>query len=978
MKPIGQTSFDFLAGGGEMGALMRGRDWADSGLGAPADWPLTLKTSIRLLLASQHPMLILWGRQLVMFYNDAYSPSLGPERHPGALGQPARQCWAEIWDVIEPDIDTVMRQGGSVWHEDRLIPITRHGAREDAWWTYSYSPIEDDGGVRGVLTISHDVTEEHRNRETLTQRNSSLSGDLAQQVHDWQQMHSMSSRLINSSGLSEQLLVILSTATAFLDSAQGKISVDDAATGRLITLSSQGIDEAGLGELACLPIGVGPCTKAFESRARVIIEDIESDPAYLPLIEFARRQRIRGVVASPFFDARGEPLGVLTVFSAEPCRPGLRELQLIDICAGHIGLFVERAQAERRRAEAEQALKDSETKLLQLVNTVPQLAWMANADGWIHWYNDRWYDYTGTTPQQMEGWGWQSVHDPETLPMVMERWPHSIATGEPFQMTFPLRGADGIFRPFFTLVSPLRDASGKVTQWFGTNTDVSPLQQAEQAVRKSQERLQQGLLAGGMTVWDWSPATDAIEFSSNAPAILGHASNTMATVLATVHADDAAALRAGIAAALTDGGEFRQLARMVRPDNGETVWIDMRGDCSADPTGHGPTVRGVSIDVTHRVRAEEELRQADRRKDEFLAMLAHELRNPLAPISTAAQILNKPGIGEERVRKTSEIIARQVSHMKSLVDDLLDVSRVTRGLVTLEREPLDIKLVVHSAVEQVRPLIEARRHALAVRMDSEPAFVEGDRTRLVQVVANLLNNAAKYTPQGGEIELSVQVQASRVDLSVVDNGMGIEPALLAHVFDLFAQGERTPDRSQGGLGLGLALVKSLMELHGGSVIAHSGGSGQGSRFTLSLLLLTAAPSAAAPAEAPALAAIRPLRLMLVDDNVDAAEMLAALLGAQGHHVSISHDARSALESPDAGNHNAFILDIGLPDMDGYELARRFRARPDTANAVLIALTGYGQQQDRVLSKAAGFNFHFVKPVESGDLTRVLAQIAAPP
>lgn len=956
---------------------MRGRDWADSGLGAPADWPLTLKTATRLMLASQHPMLIFWGPELVMFYNDAFSPSLGPERHPGALGQRARQCWAEVWDVIEPDIDTVMRQGGAVWHEDRLVPITRHGARKDVWWTYSYSPIEDDGGVRGVLIIAHDVTEEHLSRESMRTVNSSLSGDLAQQVHDWQQMHAMSSRLLNSSGLQEQLLVILSTATAFLDSAQGMISVLDAAAGGLVTLASQGIDESGLGQVACVAVGAGHCGKALESGARVIVEDIESDPAYSNDRGFARGQRIRGVVASPFFDSRGEPLGVLSIFSAEPCRPGLRELQLVDICAGHIGLFVERSQAERQRGETEQALKDSETKLLQLVNTVPQLAWMANADGWIHWYNDRWYDYTGTTPQQMEGWGWQSVHDPETLPLVMERWPHSIATGEPFQMTFPLRGADGRFRPFFTLVSPLRDPSGKVTQWFGTNTDVSPLQQAEQAVRKSQERLQQGLLAGGMTVWDWDPGTDAIEFSSNAPAILGHASNTMSAVLATVHADDAPGLRAGIAAALTDGGAFEQLARMVRPDNGETVWIDMRGECSVDPMGHGPSVRGVSIDVTHRVRAEEELRLADRRKDEFLAMLAHELRNPLAPISTAAQILKKPGIGEERVRKTSEIIARQVGHMTSLVDDLLDVSRVTRGLVTLEREPVDIKLVVHSAIEQVRPLIEARRHALTVRLASEPAFVEGDRIRLVQVVANLLNNAAKYTPQGGEIVLHVQVQDGQVGLSVADNGMGIEPALLAHVFDLFAQGERTPDRSQGGLGLGLALVKSLMELHGGSVTAHSGGSGQGSRFALSLPLLAGATAAVTPAAATAPAPVRPLRLMLVDDNVDAAETLAALLGAEGHHVSVSHDARSALESPTVGIHNAFILDIGLPDMDGYELARRFRARPDTANAVLIALTGYGQQHDRVLSKAAGFNFHFVKPVEADDLTRVLAQIATP-
>ncbi|HEY0061695.1 MAG TPA: hybrid sensor histidine kinase/response regulator [Telluria sp.] len=366
----------------------------------------------------------------------------------------------------------------------------------------------------------------------------------------------------------------------------------------------------------------------------------------------------------------------------------------------------------------------------------------------------------------------------------------------------------------------------------------------------------------------------------------------------------------------------------------------------------------------------------NRQQNEFLAMLAHELRNPLAPISAAAQLLKLPGLDEQRVQKSSEVIARQVKHMTELVDDLLDVSRVTRGLVTLTRKNVDLKRVVASAVEQARPSIEARRHSLILRLGGDAAFVEGDQTRLIQVIVNLLTNAAKYTPQGGEIVLVLEAAGAEVRLCVSDNGSGIEPALLPHIFDLFTQGERTPDRAQGGLGLGLALVKSMVALHGGRVEAHSKGPGTGSAFSIFLPLLGAVPADAEPESAIALMpASTPMRLMIVDDNADAAESLAALLASDGHEVKVMEDAESALlhATEHAGAAQAFILDIGLPDMDGYELARRLRALPGNGDTLFIALTGYGQAHDKVLAKAAGFDHHFVKPVDLLELERALAR-----
>jgi PAS domain S-box-containing protein len=421
-------------------------------------------------------------------------------------------------------------------------------------------------------------------------------------------------------------------------------------------------------------------------------------------------------------------------------------------------------------------------------------------------------------------------------------------------------------------------------------------------------------------------------------------------------------------------------ARLQRQPGGapEERFIDLIYQPIRDTAG---TVTGIFVegsDVTERKHAVDELQASDRRKDDFLAMLAHELRNPLAPISTAAELLRMQNLDKAGLWRASEIISRQVEHMVELVNDLLDVSRVTRGLITLEREALDLKAVIAGAVEQARTLIESRRHRLKLRMPGQSMPVLADRTRLVQVIVNLLTNAAKYTPAGGEILLQLSTEDGQADILVRDNGIGIAPDVLPHVFDLFTQAERTPDRSQGGLGLGLALVKTLAELHGGSVAARSEGQGRGSEFLVRLPLLdedepTGTHSLTGQTAQPASGG---LRLMIVDDNADAARALALILQAQDHWVSVAFDAHAALEQVRSEQPQALLLDVGLPDMDGYELARRLRALPETAGALLIALTGYGQDHDRARSLAAGFDHHLVKPANLAQLTALLAHEAA--
>jgi signal transduction histidine kinase/CheY-like chemotaxis protein len=416
--------------------------------------------------------------------------------------------------------------------------------------------------------------------------------------------------------------------------------------------------------------------------------------------------------------------------------------------------------------------------------------------------------------------------------------------------------------------------------------------------------------------------------------------------------------------------------RLQREPDGplEERYIDFVYQPIRDETGQVTGIFVEGSDVTARKVVEDELRAANRQKDQFLAMLAHELRNPLAPIMTAAQLLKLGRLDARSVAGASEIIVRQAAHMTDLVNDLLDVSRVTRGLVTLDKETLDLNVIVAAAVEQVRPLIDMRRHALTLQLSGRPAHVTGDRTRLVQVISNILNNAAKYTAPGGHIVLAVTVAGDRVTVAVRDDGVGIAPEVLPYIFDLFTQAERTPDRSQGGLGIGLALVKSLVALHGGTVHAHSDGLGRGSEFSICLPCAAQARPAAAGASGAAdgVQDNGNLRVLVVDDNTDAAQMLAALLEVQGHAVSVEYDARGALARARDEHPDVLLLDIGLPDMDGYELARRLRAQPENAGATLVALTGYGQGQDRAEARQAGFDHYLVKPADLNEVNEVLA------
>ena len=831
MDNVPRPSFNFLSNGGEMGAHMRATDWSATVLGPTEGWPALLKSMVRVMLSSSHPMFLWWGPDLIQFYNDAYSRTMGSERHPSALGQRGRDCWDEIWPIIGPQIEYVMAGHGSTWNEDQLVPVTRNGRREDVWWTYGYSPVEDEHGVQGVLVVCNDVSAQHAATAELENLNRALTAEIARREQ-------------------AQRLEAVQTAQR-LQAEQALLAQRDAESARLRALFQQ-----APGFMCVL-----------------------SGPNHV--YEFANAAYER------FIGSR-ELIG-------KPIRAALPDLE------GQ-GFF-------------------------ELLDSVYRSGMPFNAN-----------DVTLMLRKSADG------------PLIQVY-------------------CDFVYQPVW--------ADGRVSGIFVEGFDATERTIAKQALERSELRLREGMKVARMVVWDWILATNEVIFSDNASELFGANWTSMSQVWSAIPPDDLKRLGGARRAALARNGIYGDVIRLVRPDNGELIWLQVYGTVVADAGGVPRWIRGVSIDITARKRAEESLREASRHKDEFLAMLSHELRNPLAPIRSAAHLLGMAPGDIARVKQSSIIIERQVNHMTSLINDLLDVSRVNTGLVVLEKNALDMHQVVIESLEQTEPLIHERGHRLSVQMPAEgEVAVWGDRKRLVQVVTNLLHNAAKYTPDHGRLALEIVAHPAMVEIHVRDNGIGIEGDLLPHVFELFTQQKRTPDRSQGGLGLGLALVKSLVTLHGGNVTVTSEGAGAGSVFSVYLPRHLEEDPWRDDEPAAHEGGREGLRVLVVDDNEDAASAMAMLLGLAGHSVQVEHDPLCALDRAVHFAPHACLLDLGMPGMDGNELARRIRAA--TGDTLLVALTGYGRKYDRDRALASGFDHYFVKPPGTTELLGVLSALAQAP
>lgn len=508
---------------------------------------------------------------------------------------------------------------------------------------------------------------------------------------------------------------------------------------------------------------------------------------------------------------------------------------------------------------------------------------------------------------------------------------------------------------------------------------------AERELRRSEERYRLMGRATNDVIWDWSLETGTVQWNDAVLSLFGYTHEALGSIEASwhmrLHMDDRERVIAGLHRTISSGRDTWSDEYRFRKSDGSYATVLDRGHIARDSCGRPYRMIGSVLNVTESRRAEEELRAAnsklvesDRRKDEFLAMLAHELRNPLAALQSVAQLLGMTA-ADARSQDYMAILRRQTHTLARLVDDLLDVSRVTRGLIVLKRDRVDLAAVVSRALESVHSLLETKRHEAKVTLARTPLAVFGDAVRLEQIVVNLLTNAAKYTDPGGEIAVSIGLRDGQAEIRVRDNGIGIAPDTQEHIFALFGQVAPGLDRSQGGLGIGLTIVKYLTELHGGRVEVHSAGLYQGSEFAV-VLPLFLAENTAHQATPQALARNpRAKRILLVEDRPDVADTLALLLGEAGHLVRVVYSGPSALEQAEEFAPDLVLLDIGLPGMNGHEVARRLRQLPCTKNVVLAALTGYGHESDRKLTAAAGFDAHFVKPVNLEVLQTFVNSIA---
>ncbi len=500
------------------------------------------------------------------------------------------------------------------------------------------------------------------------------------------------------------------------------------------------------------------------------------------------------------------------------------------------------------RKESEAALRESESRFRQLADSIPQLAWMARPDGWIFWYNQRWHAFTGTTPEQMEGWGWQSVHDPKELPRIIENWKNALATEQPWQDTFPLRRHDGAFRVHLSRANPFRDSEGRVTLWFGTNTDITEL-----------------------------------------------------------------------------------------------------------------------------VRAQEAAQAANRAKDQFIAVLSHELRTPLTPVLATILDLNARADLPPAVSDALELIRRNVELEARLIDDLLDVTRISKGKLSMDRQVVPLDSILRDAMRICEPDIAKKKVNVSLDLQASNHRVEGDGARLLQAFWNLLQNAVKFTPAGGDISVRTHGDGQRVQVEIADTGIGIEPDALPLIFEAFGQADETISRRFGGLGLGLALSRALVEAHGGNVHARSGGADQGATFVVELDTTTRPVANVGEPPTAEHSATPALRILLVEDHEDTRGTLSRLIERWGHAVEAASTVAEALQLATEKRFDLVVSDLGLPDGHGNDLMEELRK---TSNIRGIAVSGYGTDADVERSLAAGFDVHLAKPIGAQRLKAAIADLAA--
>ena len=866
---------------GETAALMRTVDWSATPLGPVESWPPALRSALSLCLGSPVPMMIWWGPELVTLYNDAYRPILGSRKHPRALGRPGRECWLDIWNVIGPMLEGALWQGEATFSDDLLLPLDRHGYREECYFTLSFSPLRDEaGGVHGVFTTAAETTQ-----RVLGERRLRTLRDLA--------LHGMEAR-----------------------------TTGQACESAVRTLAANPGD---------IPFALLYLLEADGKRAR-LAGATGVAPDMLPLSVTLAETESRGTTW---------PL-------AQVARTG-RGAQMNDLGA---------------RFDA-----------------LPMSLW-------------------GDVPQS-------------GLVLPVARLGPGDLYGFLVLGASPHRTLDDDYRAFLGLVAEhlaltIADARAAEEERRGTEALAALDRQRaemlarERAARADAERarrrfhdLVQGLDA---ILWEANPRTARFTFvSQRAEKLLGYPVERWLSEsqfwLSLIHPEDRERA-VGLCRRAVEEGRDQELEYRLAAADGTTVWVHDTIYVVRDRRGRMRKLRGFMTDISERKRREEErvrlladmeharreAEVANRVKDEFLATLSHELRTPLGAILLWARLLRGTPLDQATTARALEMIEQDAKALERIVGDILDVSRIIAGKLGLQVGVVDLGPTIEAAIESVRPAANARSIHIECALDRSVTPISGDEARLRQVVWNLLSNAIKFTPKGGRIEVRLERAESWAQITVNDTGRGIEPDFLPHVFERFLQGDSSTTRAHGGLGLGLAIVRHLVELHGGSVHADSPGEGRGATFAVRLPLLPVRPLEAgrksrqpAGGHAPTLEGVR---VLLVEDDLNTRESLGTLLKQRGARVTATESAAEGLRALEREPPDVLVSDLGMPHEDGFALIRKVRAlgQGRGGRVPAVALTGYASAETRARALSEGYDVHLPKPADPEELTALIARL----
>jgi PAS domain S-box-containing protein len=837
----------------------------------------------------------------------------------------------------------------------------------DRWFENHAYPSPD-----GVTLFVTEITDRKRAEGTIRALNDQLTADLESMTR----LQELSTRMVGAGEFSRLLDEILNAALAVTACDRGNIQLLEGEALKIV--SQRGFEAPFLDFFDAVHKGPGAaCGTALQTGERVIIEDVMESPVFAgtPALEVLRAAQVRAVQSTPLVSRSGRMLGMFSTHYGLPHRPGARELRLLDLLARLAADLIENKQREetlRRQAALIRAVNDNTTELI----------FMKDLAGRLIYANAATLRVIGMTAEEALG-----SLDRDNFREPAEHGPTAAndrrvaETGQPLIAEEAYTCADGQRRVFLSNKSPLRDERGQIIGVIGVSRDITEHKRMQEQVRKNQQTFVDLVERAPFGIY----IVDAQLRIAHMNA--GSQTGAFANVRPVIGRDIAEAMRIlwpePVAAEIV--GHFRHTLGTGEPYYSRQ-FVAPRGDIEAVESYEWELHRieladgqyGVVcyyFDSTRLRQAEEALRDADRRKDEFLATLAHELRNPLAPVRYAVQALHMKGPATPELQWARDVIDRQMQQMTRLIDDLLDVSRISRGKLELKREHVELAKVVQSAVETSRPLIEQQGHHLTVTLPPAPVLLDGDVTRLAQVFANLLNNAAKYTERGGHIALTAERQGSDVVVSIKDTGIGIAADKLSGVFDMFSQVEGPLSRTQGGLGIGLSLVKRLVQMHGGSIEARSAGLGKGSELLVRLPVVLGQSRARSPDNDDGDTPTSRLRILIVDDNRDAADSLGMMLRIMGNEISTAYDGQQAMDRAGEIRPDVVLLDIGLPKLNGYDACRHIRQQPWGKSMVLIAVTGFGQEEDKRRAEEAGFDRHMVKPVNPQALMKMLAEMS---